>query len=105
MYVPECKLISTPVLIQFSVKAKCKLVISTSVVAACIIRSSGSYTHECQIMSGRIIATEWGHNSGKDHTSECKLSSCQMQTEGELSSFAAVSSVVPDGIILTVCLL
>ena len=45
MYVPECKLSSAPVLIQFLVKAECKLVISTSVVAACIIRSSGAYTH------------------------------------------------------------
>ena len=60
MYVPECKLISAPVLIQFLVKAECKLVTSTSVVAACIIRSSGAYTHECQIMNCRIIATKRG---------------------------------------------
>ena len=60
MYVPECKLSSAPVLIQFLVKAECKLVISTSVVAACIIRSSGAYTHECQIMNCRIIAIKWG---------------------------------------------
>ena len=59
MYVPECKLISIPVLIQFSVKVECKVVISTSVVAACIIRNSGSYTHEGQIMSCSIIATGW----------------------------------------------
>ena len=45
MYVPEYKLSSAPVLIQFLVKAECKLVLSTSVVAACIIRSSGAYTH------------------------------------------------------------
>ena len=60
MYVPECKLISIPILSQFSITAECKAVISTSVVAACLIRSRGSYTHECQIMSCSIIATEWG---------------------------------------------
>ena len=89
MYVPECKLISILVISQFSITAECKAVISTSEVAACIIRSSGSYTHECLIMSCSIIATEWGHNSGKEHTLECKQSSCWMHTtEGELSRFA-----------------
>ena len=59
MYVPEGKLISILVLSKFSVKAECKVVITTSVFAECIIRSSGSYTHEGHIMSCSIIATEW----------------------------------------------
>ena len=37
-----------------------KLVISTSVVGACLIRSSGSCTHECHTMSFSINVTEWG---------------------------------------------
>ena len=62
--------------------------------------------HELQHNCHRV-----GHNTGKEHTSECKLSNCWMHTtEGELRSFAAcmfhtVSSIVLDDIILTVCLL